>query len=74
MDRHHLPGAEGRLGRGDRLHAGVVFVFLFLAAQYESWAMPFMVILAVPLALFGAFGVWLRGIQIDVSRRSASSC
>jgi HAE1 family hydrophobic/amphiphilic exporter-1 len=45
----------------------LVFVFLFLAAQYESWAMPFMVILAVPLALFGAFGMlWLRGMQIDV--------
>jgi HAE1 family hydrophobic/amphiphilic exporter-1 len=45
----------------------LVFVFLFLAAQYESWAMPFMVILAVPLALFGAFGMlWLRNMQIDV--------
>jgi HAE1 family hydrophobic/amphiphilic exporter-1 len=45
----------------------LVFVFLFLAAQYESWAMPFMVILAVPLALFGAFGMlWLRGMTIDV--------
>jgi multidrug efflux pump subunit AcrB len=45
----------------------LVFVFLFLAAQYESWAMPFMVILAVPLALFGAFGMlYLRGMTIDV--------
>jgi HAE1 family hydrophobic/amphiphilic exporter-1 len=45
----------------------LIFVFLFLAAQYESWAMPFMVILAVPLALFGAFGMlWLRGMTIDV--------
>ena len=32
----------------------IVFVFLILAAQYESWSMPFMVLLAVPLALFGA--------------------
>ena len=32
----------------------LVFVFLILAAQYESWTMPFMVLLAVPLALFGA--------------------
>src|SRR6202040_591942 len=31
----------------------IVFVFLILAAQYESWSMPFMVLLAVPLALFG---------------------
>ncbi|RTM03705.1 MAG: efflux RND transporter permease subunit, partial [Hyphomicrobiales bacterium] len=45
----------------------IVFVFLILAAQYESWAMPFMVLLAVPLALFGAFVVLLlRGMQIDV--------
>ena len=45
----------------------LVFVFLSLAAQYESWSMPFMVILAVPLALFGAIAaLWLRGMQIDV--------
>ncbi len=45
----------------------IVFVFLILAAQYESWSMPFMVLLAVPLALFGALAaLWLRQIQIDV--------
>jgi hydrophobe/amphiphile efflux-1 (HAE1) family protein len=45
----------------------LVFVFLFLAAQYESWSMPFMVILSVPLALFGAvLTLWLRGMQLDV--------
>jgi len=45
----------------------LVFVFLSLAAQYESWSMPFMVILAVPLALFGAnAALWLCGMQIDV--------
>ena len=45
----------------------IVFVFLILAAQYESWTMPFMVLLAVPLALFGALlALWLRGMQIDV--------
>ncbi|MHB1287025.1 MAG: efflux RND transporter permease subunit, partial [Leptospirales bacterium] len=45
----------------------LVFVFLFLAALYESWAMPFMVILAVPLAIFGAMlAIWLRGKQVDV--------
>jgi HAE1 family hydrophobic/amphiphilic exporter-1 len=44
-----------------------VFVFLILAAQYESWSMPFMVLLAVPLALFGALlAIWVRGMQIDV--------
>ncbi|GGH23395.1 multidrug efflux RND transporter permease subunit [Alsobacter metallidurans] len=45
----------------------IVFVFLILAAQYESWSMPFMVLLSVPLALFGALaGLWVRGMQIDV--------
>ena len=45
----------------------LVFVFLILAAQYESWSMPFMVLLAVPLALFGAVSALLiRGLQIDV--------
>jgi len=45
----------------------IAFVFLILAAQYESWSMPFMVLLAVPLALFGALlALWIRGLQIDV--------
>jgi len=45
----------------------IVFVFLILAAQYESWTMPFIVLLAVPLALFGALtALWLRSMQIDV--------
>jgi hydrophobe/amphiphile efflux-1 (HAE1) family protein len=45
----------------------IVFVFLILAMQYESWSMPFMVLLAVPLALFGAlFALWVRGLQLDV--------
>jgi HAE1 family hydrophobic/amphiphilic exporter-1 len=45
----------------------IVFVFLILAAQYESWSMPFMVLLAVPLALFGALlAIYVRGMQIDV--------
>ncbi|MBV8458801.1 MAG: efflux RND transporter permease subunit, partial [Acetobacteraceae bacterium] len=45
----------------------LVFVFLVLAAQYESWSMPFMVILSVPLAMFGAvLALWLRGMEFDV--------
>jgi len=45
----------------------IVFVFLFLAALYESWAMPFMVMLAVPLALMGAMlAQYLRGLTNDV--------
>jgi HAE1 family hydrophobic/amphiphilic exporter-1 len=38
----------------------VLFVFLILAAQYESWALPFSVLLGTPIAVFGAFGtLWL---------------
>jgi HAE1 family hydrophobic/amphiphilic exporter-1 len=45
----------------------LTFVFLFLAAQYESWTLPFTIILAVPLALFGALGLlWLRSMQVDI--------
>jgi len=40
----------------------VLFVFLALAAQYESWSLPLAVILIVPMCLFSAMiGVWLRG-------------
>jgi len=45
----------------------LVFVFLFLAAQYESWVMPLMVMLAVPLAMLGALvAQQIRGIDNDV--------
>jgi HAE1 family hydrophobic/amphiphilic exporter-1 len=41
----------------------LVFVFLILAAQYESWKLPFSVLLGVPAAIFGAFlGLWLGGL------------
>jgi hydrophobe/amphiphile efflux-1 (HAE1) family protein len=44
-----------------------VLVFLFLAAQYESWVIPFAVVLAVPLGLFGALtGVFARSYAYDV--------
>jgi hydrophobe/amphiphile efflux-1 (HAE1) family protein len=44
-----------------------VLVFLFLAALYESWSIPFAVLLALPLGLFGAlFAVWLRGYPYDI--------
>jgi HAE1 family hydrophobic/amphiphilic exporter-1 len=39
----------------------ILFVFLILAALYESWSLPFSVLLSIPVALFGAFAVlWLR--------------
>jgi hydrophobe/amphiphile efflux-1 (HAE1) family protein len=46
---------------------GIVMVFLVLAAQYESWSIPFAVLLGVPFGIFGALlGVWLRGMPNDV--------
>ena len=48
----------------------LVFVFLILAALYESWSLPFSVLLTVPIAIFGAFlGLWLRGFDLDVYAR-----
>jgi hydrophobe/amphiphile efflux-1 (HAE1) family protein len=45
----------------------VLFVFLFLAALYESWLVPLAVILAVPLGILGALlGTWLRGLENNV--------
>src|SRR5712672_1878518 len=39
----------------------LLFVFLILAALYESWTLPFSVLLSTPIAVFGAFAVlWLR--------------
>jgi len=43
----------------------LLFVFLILAALYESWSLPFSVLLSTPIAVFGAFFVlWLRRIVI----------
>jgi multidrug efflux pump subunit AcrB len=56
---------ERRAGREGVLILGLslVVVFLFLAAQYESWALPLVILLAVPLAFLGALGAQaLRGL------------
>lgn len=46
---------------------GILFVFLVLAAQYESFALPLVVIFSVPLAILGALGLqWARGFPNDV--------
>ena len=46
---------------------GLLMVFLVLAAQYESWTVPFAVILAVPFGVFGALSaVWLRSMTNDI--------
>jgi hydrophobe/amphiphile efflux-1 (HAE1) family protein len=45
----------------------VIFVFLALAAQYESWSLPLAIMLIVPMCLFSAaFGVWLHGREINI--------
>ncbi len=47
--------------------AGLIMVFLILAAQYERWTLPLAVVTAVPFAVFGALiAIWLRGISNDV--------
>ncbi len=46
---------------------GIVVVYLTLSAQYESFALPFIILLAVPMAVLGALGlVSLRGLANDV--------
>jgi multidrug efflux pump len=46
---------------------GLIIVFLVLAAQYESWTVPFAVLLGVPFGALGALlGVWLRGNPSDI--------
>jgi hydrophobe/amphiphile efflux-1 (HAE1) family protein len=47
--------------------AAVIFVFLVLAALYESWAVPFAVLLSIPFAVFGAFlALTVRGFSNDI--------
>jgi HAE1 family hydrophobic/amphiphilic exporter-1 len=45
----------------------IICVFLFMAALYESWVRPLVIILTVPLAAFGAIvGLWALGMPLDV--------
>jgi HAE1 family hydrophobic/amphiphilic exporter-1 len=45
----------------------LAFVFLILAALYESWSLPFSVLFSVPVAILGAFlGLLLRGYDLDI--------
>ncbi len=62
---------EQKAGQG--ISPGAVFalaffvVFLIMAAQYESWTLPFSVLLGVPIAVFGAFAtLYLRRLDNDV--------
>jgi HAE1 family hydrophobic/amphiphilic exporter-1 len=54
-------------GGGAVFALAVLMVFLILAAQYESWALPFSVLLGTPLAVFGAFlGLLMRRQEFNV--------
>ena len=57
--------ASGSLGI--ILTFSLVFVFLILAAQYESWSLPFAILLGTPFAIFGAFGFLWVARQFSVS-------
>ena len=60
---------EAKVGRtGYYIFAlAVLFVFLALAAQYESWSLPLAILLIVPMCLLSAaFGVWLHGRDINI--------
>ncbi|MFI0435385.1 MAG: efflux RND transporter permease subunit [Parachlamydiaceae bacterium] len=49
------------------LAIGILMVFLILAALYERWSLPLVVILAVPFGIMGAFvAIWIRGMSNDV--------
>ncbi|MDE7375183.1 MAG: efflux RND transporter permease subunit, partial [Odoribacter sp.] len=78
--RHHLPSNIGVEWSGlsyQEKHEGgqtgvvltlaFLFVFLFLAAQYESWTVPIAVILSLPVAGIGAYlGIWLCGLENNI--------
>ena len=52
---------------GTVLALALLFVFLFLAAQYESWSVPIAVILSLPVAGIGAYlGIWLCGLENNI--------
>ena len=54
-------------GSGALFALSIAFVFLILAALYESWSLPFSVLLSVPIAVFGAvLGLLLRRYDFDV--------
>ena len=58
----HVGGQTGLV-----LFLALLFVFLFLAAQYESWSIPIAVILSLPIAGVGAYlGNWICGLENNI--------
>ena len=69
IDYSNISFQERRVGSQSGYVFGIalLMVFLVLAAQFESWVVPFAVILAVPFAIFGALtAVWVRGFENDI--------
>ncbi len=69
IDYSNISFQERRVGgqSGVVFAVGLLMVFLVLAAQFESWVVPFAVILAVPFAIFGALtSVFLSGFENDI--------
>ncbi len=54
MECHVVPGKKASGSLGIILTFSLVFVFLILAAQYESWSLPFSILMGTPFAIFGA--------------------
>ena len=45
----------------------IVFAYLFLVAQYESWNIPFSIITSIPVAILGALaGLWFTGLSLSI--------
>jgi HAE1 family hydrophobic/amphiphilic exporter-1 len=59
---------ESIAGSGAAVFAlSLLIVFLILAALYESWSLPWSVLLSTPVAVAGAFfGIWVRGLENNV--------
>ncbi|MCL5051333.1 MAG: multidrug efflux RND transporter permease subunit [Firmicutes bacterium] len=58
--------ASGGAG-GAAFMFGILIVFLLLAAQYERWTLPLVVLTAIPFAAFGAvLAVWMAGMQNNI--------
>jgi len=66
MSFQEKKAAEG-VSPGVIFGMSLLFVFLILAAQYESWSLPFSVLLGTPIAVFGALWfLWMRGLENNV--------
>jgi multidrug efflux pump subunit AcrB len=62
MSRQEQKAREG-IPSGVIFAVSLLFVFLILAALYESWSLPFSILLSTPVAVFGAFAtLWLRRV------------